>query len=155
RALAEAGSARAVPRRDVLVIPRLGITLGDPAGVGAEVVLKALIARPRPACDAVVIGDLETLRETAVRLRIPWGLAAIDEADLTSRSPTRRVGARSARKVVPVIAGPPLGARARRPGRPTLEGGAASYRWIETAVRLARAGALSAIVTAPINKASV
>ena len=53
--------------------PLVAVTMGDPAGIGPEVVLKAL-ADPavRAACRPVVFGDGAALRETAVRL----GLAA-------------------------------------------------------------------------------
>ena len=133
------------------MIPRLGITLGDPAGIGAEVILKAVTdSGLAPAFEPLVIGDLESLRETAGRLRIRCDLVPIGEAELAAR-----IARRETRPVVRVLAGQALSARARRPGRPTLEGGAAAYRYIETAVRLARASTIAAIVTAPINKASV
>ncbi|MBI3770892.1 MAG: 4-hydroxythreonine-4-phosphate dehydrogenase PdxA [Deltaproteobacteria bacterium] len=126
--------------------PRLGITLGDPAGVGPEIVVKAL-ARPdvRAACRPVVIGDRETLRETATRLGERLALEILDEAKLAAEP-------RGAAALLPVST---LGARARRPGRPTIEGGRASYQYVEAAARLAMAGAVDAIVTAPINKAWV
>ncbi len=126
--------------------PRLGITLGDPAGVGPEVVVKAL-ARPdvRAVCRPIVIGDRETLRETAARCGERLALEVLDEAKLAAER-------RSVAALLPVST---LGARARRPGRPTIEGGRASYRYVETAARLAMAGTVDAIVTAPINKASV
>jgi 4-hydroxythreonine-4-phosphate dehydrogenase len=131
------------------VIPWLGITLGDPAGVGAEVILKALADRGRAAFAPLVIGDLATLRDTAARLKVEADLVPAGEAELAVAPRARDT------RVIRVLADGALSPRARRPGRPTLEGGAASYRYIETAVRLARAGSIAAIVTAPINKASV
>jgi 4-hydroxythreonine-4-phosphate dehydrogenase len=128
----------------------LGITLGDPAGIGAEVVLKALAGGAAARTRAVVIGDLETLAETAARLRRRARLVPIAEAELRGGAGVPRGAG-----VVPVLAVGTLSPRARRPGRPTLEGARASYRWIETAARLARAGLLSGIVTGPINKALV
>ena len=93
------------------MIPRLSITLGDPAGVGPEVVVKALArADVRAACAPVVVGDHATLRETAARLGERLDVEVVDET--------------------------PLAPSARRPGRPTIAGGRASYRWIETATRL-------------------
>jgi len=131
------------------VIPRLGITLGDPAGVGAEVILKALADRGRAAFAPLVVGDLATMRETAARLKLEADIVPIGEAELAVAPRAREP------RVIHVLADGVLSPRARRPGRPTLEGAAASYRYIETAVRLARTGAIAAIVTAPINKASV
>ena len=126
------------------MIPTIAITLGDPAGIGAEVVVKAL-ARPallrtlRP----LVIGDADILRETAARLRLSSRLVTVGEARAAPAP------------AIAVLADGGLSARARRPGRPTIEGGRASYRYIETATRLALGGAVGGIVTAPINKAWV
>ena len=116
RPLAEPGSARASPRRDLSLSLPLGITLGDPAGVGAEVILKAL-AHPRlRRVPAVVIGDVETMRETAKRLRLRCEVVALSEADVAGgraaaaharRPPDDRRSSPSSR----------LGAAARRPGQ--------------------------------------
>jgi 4-hydroxythreonine-4-phosphate dehydrogenase len=132
----------------------IGITLGDPAGIGAEVVLKALAHARLRRVAALVVGDVDTLRETARRLRVacdvvPVGAAEAAASDVPRPSP----GAR--RRAIPVVAAGRLGAAARRPGRPSLAGGRAAYRYIETAARLAMAGAVDGIVTAPINKAWV
>lgn len=128
------------------MIPRLGITLGDPAGVGPEVVVKALARRDvRDACRPLVIGDAATIRETAARLGRRLALEIVDETTLAA---SRTAGPS-------LLQVSTLTARARRPGHPSVEGGGASYRYIETAARLAMAGAIDAIVTAPINKAWV
>jgi 4-hydroxythreonine-4-phosphate dehydrogenase len=120
----------------------LGITLGDPAGVGAEVILKS-VARPRVArLRPVVIGDLETVRETAARLRVKTRVRAIDEQELSG----------PAAPGLPVLSPRALGARARRPGHPTREGGRAAYQAIVTAARLATENKIAGIVTAPISK---
>ncbi len=109
------------------MIPRVAITLGDPAGVGPEVVVKALaLPEVRAACAPVVVGDEATLREAAARLGARLDVEVVDETSLPRR--------------------------ARRPGHPTVEGGRAAYRSIETAARLATSDAVDAIVTAPINK---
>lgn len=125
----------------------LGITLGDPAGVGAEVILKAVV-RPKVArARVVVIGDLAALRATAKRLRVRTTLVPVTEDQLPALARASRVAGE-----LPVLASRPLPARARRPGKPTREGGRASYRWIETAARLAVAGRIDGIVTGPISK---
>ncbi len=131
----------------------LAITLGDPAGVGPEVILKSL-AHPRlRRTPALVVGDVATLRETARRLRLAYTIVPVSESDVLVRTlPDARAGAA---RTVHVLAASRLGDAARRPGRPSLAGGRASYRYIETAARLAMAGAVSGIVTAPINKAWV
>ncbi len=124
--------------------PRIAITLGDPAGVGPEVTVRALAEKSvARALRPLVIGDLELLRETAARLRLPLRFTTADE------SPASR-GMVSVETLDDA-----LGARARRPGKPTLEGGRAAYRYVERATRLAQAGVIDGFVTAPINKAIV
>jgi 4-phospho-D-threonate 3-dehydrogenase / 4-phospho-D-erythronate 3-dehydrogenase len=125
------------------VIPTVGITLGDPAGVGAEVILKSLARGDvRGACKPIVLGDVACVRETAARLGVKLDLPVVDEAALRD----------TPGGVLPLST---LSGRARRPGRPSLEGGRASYEYIAAAARLSTAGLIDAIVTAPINKALV
>ena len=131
----------------------LGITLGDPAGVGAEVILKALVHPRLRRVPAVVVGDVESLREAAKRLRLRCEVVALDEADVAAGGVPPRT--RGGRPTVAVLAVSRLGAAARRPGKPSVAGGRAAYRYIETAARLAQAHAIGGIVTAPINKAWV
>jgi 4-hydroxythreonine-4-phosphate dehydrogenase len=97
-----------------------------------------------------VLGDVELLRETARRRAARVEVAAVDEPDVVAGAalPRTRAGRRTIH-VVPVAA---LGAAARRPGKPSVAGGRAAYRCIETAARLAGSGAIAGIVTAPINK---
>ena len=122
--------------------PRIGVTLGDPAGIGPEVVVKALAHKTvTRALEPVVVGDLELLRETAARLRMPVRFTP--------------EGERAAAAIPVVAVGEILSARARRPGKPSLEGGRAAYRYIEAATRMAQQGAIDGFVTAPINKAIV
>ncbi len=131
----------------------LGITLGDPAGVGPEVLLKALLHRRARRVPAVVVGDVALVAETAKRLRLPCEVIALTEADVAARRLPPRT--RAGRPTIPVVAVSRLGAAARRPGKPSVAGGRAAYRYIETAARLAQTGVIAGIVTAPINKAWV
>ncbi|MBM4033830.1 MAG: 4-hydroxythreonine-4-phosphate dehydrogenase PdxA [Planctomycetes bacterium] len=122
--------------------PAIAVTMGDPAGVGPEVVAKALAdERVRAACRAVVFGDEAALREAASRLGLPTGW---DEAWAQ----------------VVDLGGCPLPAMGAPPGllfaaRPTREGGAASLRYIEEAVKATRGGTVTAIATGPINKQAI
>src|SRR5437763_4053717 len=59
------------PRR---VLPRIGITMGDPAGIGPEVVLKAVAEEEiRRVCIPVIIGDAQLLAHTARTLDLQSG----------------------------------------------------------------------------------
>src|SRR3954466_2619795 len=59
------------PRR---VLPRIGITMGDPAGIGPEVVLKAVAEEEiQRVCIPVIIGDAQLLAHTARTLDLQCG----------------------------------------------------------------------------------
>ncbi len=49
--------------------PRLAVTVGDPAGIGPEVVLKALARTPGPDVELTVVGPVSVLDEQALRYR--------------------------------------------------------------------------------------
>jgi 4-hydroxythreonine-4-phosphate dehydrogenase len=114
-------------RRD----PRIGITLGDPGGVGPEVVLKALAGSMRPPEASVVL----------------FGhVAAVEAAE-------RMSGLRLDRSKIPIVEPAslifPSGAHA-----PAADNGAASFAYFEEGVRAVREDRLDALVTAPVSKAA-
>jgi 4-hydroxy-L-threonine phosphate dehydrogenase PdxA len=51
--------------------PRLALTIGDPAGIGPEIVLRALAAEACPPAEWVVYGPLASLAERARRFGLP------------------------------------------------------------------------------------
>jgi len=101
---------------------RIGITMGDPAGVGPELVVRALAVDGDEG--ATVYGDRGVLEATARRLGLP--------------APARVVEASRLDRVTP--------------GTPHEGGGAAQVAYLEAAIAAARAGGLDALVTAPIHK---
>lgn len=119
--------------------------MGDPAGVGPEVILKAAASwSGRPgAPQLLVIGDLGVMRAAAGRLK---GLVPRPDLFTTGRA----VESRGDR--LPVLEASRLKSRSLQPGRPTIEGAKAAYRYIETGARMALAGEAAALVTGPINK---
>ena len=122
--------------------PLLGITMGDPAGIGPEVIVKALV-RPgvKALCRVLVIGSPDVLEMTIRRLKAPIKLWGVTAEELTAPAGT-----------VPVL--DPL----REPlrefaiGRVSKETGAAQALYIKAAVRLATERRIAGMVTAPINK---
>jgi len=107
--------------------PRLGITLGDPAGIGPEIVAATLAtASAEWRARLVVYGDRAPLERAAHSL----GVALPGDVAI--------VGAGLADAVVP--------------GHPDERSGAAQVGYLEAAVAAARRGELAAIVTAPISK---
>jgi 4-hydroxythreonine-4-phosphate dehydrogenase len=125
--------------------PVIAVSMGDPAGVGPEVIVKAAaaLAGRRKALALVVIGDLEALR--AARKSI--GPRAPQPCEWTPG--TAVTGGRG---VLTVISAGRLPARAAVPGRPSVAGADAAYRYVVEGARMALAGAVDALVTAPINK---
>jgi 4-hydroxythreonine-4-phosphate dehydrogenase len=108
-------------------LTRLGITIGDPAGIGPEIVAAALHAAPAEwRARIIVYGDRSPLERAAraVGVALPPDL---------------------------VIRGEGVG-DAAVPGKPDERAGAAQVGYLEAAVAAARRGELAAIVTAPISK---
>lgn len=123
--------------------PLIAISMGDPAGIGAEVILKsaARLASRRDAPTLIVVGDLAVMTETALRLH-----SRIRPCAWNPDQPTPRRGN------LGVITRAPLGARARRAGKPSIEGGNASFSYVVEGAKMALSGAADALVTAPISK---
>lgn len=123
--------------------PLLGLTLGDPAGIGPEIVLASL-ADPglRSEARVLVVGDGELLRARARRVGAASELEGVESADdLLARG-------LDAAYLAGAAEGPPEEVL----GRVDAGAARASVEWVKTAAALALDGALDGIVTAPINK---
>ena len=111
--------------------------MGDPSGIGPEVVVKAARdAAVRRSCRLLILGD-PSLLERAGAPRWP------------AREPGSTTPVETAVAVEPVTR---LKTSEARGGRPTAAGGEASYRYIIRAVELIGAGTADAMATAPISK---
>jgi 4-hydroxythreonine-4-phosphate dehydrogenase len=118
----------------------LALTLGDPAGVGPEIVAKAWNELHKTGPAFMVVGDYQSV------------------ASASGAGPVRRVttpdeAARTFADAIPVLDLPlktPVVA-----GQPSPAAAQAIITWIETAAGLALSGAVSGVVTAPIAKASL
>ncbi|HYB43574.1 MAG TPA: 4-hydroxythreonine-4-phosphate dehydrogenase PdxA [Candidatus Methylomirabilis sp.] len=123
--------------------PVLGITMGDPAGVGPEIIAKAL---ERPAvvstCRAMVVGDRSVMAAALELLRSPLALHAVG-------SPAE---CRFAPDTIECLDLGAMDAARLRKASVSAEAGRAAYAYIETAVRLCQSGAIDGMVTAPVNK---
>ena len=125
--------------------PLIAITLGDPSGVGPEIVAKAL-ANPKLHEEArlFVVGAVEPLRaaitptDTGAQIRL---ISTPQEASSTT----------STIDVLEVANAPPSGFP---PGELSALSARASHAWVETAAHLAIEGTVDAISTAPINKSA-
>jgi 4-hydroxythreonine-4-phosphate dehydrogenase len=123
--------------------PILGVTMGDPAGVGPEIIARACAERDvRAACRPVVIGDASTMTEALALVGSPLALHAVRDVGDCRWS-------EGALEVLD-LGNVDLATLARR--AVSAAAGRAAYAYVETAVALARAGRIDGIVTAPINK---
>jgi len=124
-------------------LPVLGITMGDPAGVGPEIIAKAL-AQPVVAssCKPVVIGDRSVMTATLELLHSPLEVHAVGSPAECRFAP----GAIECLDLANVDAARLLKASV------SAEAGRAAYAYIETGVKLCQSGAIDGLVTAPINK---
>jgi 4-hydroxythreonine-4-phosphate dehydrogenase len=123
------------------VTPRpLALTLGDPAGVGPEIVVKAWAALRGEAASFFVVGDHATLAAAS-----PAGAGGLQRIAAPAEAPA--VFGRA----LPVL-DLPLDAPAVA-GQPSPAAAPAVIRWIETAVALSLSSEAAGVVTAPIAKA--
>ena len=124
-------------------VPVLGITMGDPAGVGPEITARAL-AQPGIAatCRAIVIGDRSVMAATLALLRSPLTLHAVASVDECEFKPGHLECLDLAN----------VDAATLPKSTVSAEAGRAAYAYIETAVRLCQTARIDGIVTAPVNK---
>jgi 4-hydroxythreonine-4-phosphate dehydrogenase len=123
--------------------PILGVTMGDAAGVGPEVIARAA-AEPavRATCRPVVIGAAETMREALALVGSP----------LAVHTASRVADCRWADDTLEVLDLANVDMATLPRGEVSAAAGRAAYEYIERAVRLAQAGEIHGIVTAPVNK---
>jgi len=122
--------------------PRVGITIGDPAGIGPEIVLKS-VAEPkvRALCKPIIIADRNELYRQALRLGLPCDYPTVTEAELKE----------NADKDVIIYDIGSTGSTIQW-GQLSAAAAQTAINCIEAATRLALDGSLDAIATAPINK---
>jgi 4-hydroxythreonine-4-phosphate dehydrogenase len=119
----------------------LALTMGEPAGIGGEIALKAWLRRGDGVPPFYLIDDPDRLKELAARFGWNVKLRVID-------GPERAVAIFP--EALPVV---PVNGKVRAgPGHPDPADGALVIGAIDKAVAAARAGQAAAVVTNPINK---
>jgi 4-hydroxythreonine-4-phosphate dehydrogenase len=122
--------------------PRVGITFGDPGGIGPEIIVKAFTGEhDLPEARYILFGSSSLLKK--------------EEAALSVHLPLSSEGG-GGRFVSGSLTLNDLAVPAKRGkrGSPSAANGLASFLYFKTAVAEARRGNLQALVTAPISKAS-
>lgn len=124
-------------------LPIIGITMGDPTGIGPEVVVKALSHKDLDTlCRPVIIGDEAILKRELDVLQPALNLVVVEDIKNAAFS-GGSINLLAASHLHPDHSGY---------GRPTPETGKAMGLYITLAVQMAEQHKIDAIVTAPINK---
>lgn len=138
-----AGTAATQGRKEPLPRVTIAISMGDPSGIGPEVVAGALargvvgqMVRP------VIFGDEGAWVRACKLLDLTDRIARVDPGD-----PIPPAGA--------LVRVSKLAAADRKPGKPSQAGGEAQGRYLEAAIDAVQAGQAEAICTAPISKAAI
>jgi 4-hydroxythreonine-4-phosphate dehydrogenase len=123
---------------------RIAVTMGEPGGIGPEVIVKALSSSAiRDCCDPIVIGNAGVMEEAVRLTRLQCKIRPI--SDLSHSKP--------APGTIEV-----LDIKSRLSGKKALPSGAAgraAVKYIKKAVSLALSNEIKAIVTAPVSKESL
>jgi 4-hydroxythreonine-4-phosphate dehydrogenase len=120
---------------------KLAITIGDPGGIGSEVIVKALRSpQVRNICMPIVIGNSVVIKETVHVLNIPSTVRVI-------RSPAEAQQLKNSIDCIDVGM-----LKAFKKNKPTAQGGRVCVSSVEKAVELALQKSVDALVTAPISK---
>jgi len=126
--------------------PKLAVTMGDAAGIGAEITLKALAREGlRERCVPVVIGDLACMEDAR----------RITGLDFLFREVGSAAQAADDTKTINLINPGYLKAGDWTYGQVGAKSGDASFRYIEQAIRMTQEGLFDAVVTGPINKEAI
>ena len=123
--------------------PLIAITMGDPCGIGPEVIAKALAsAEVYAICRPVVVGSSWAMEQVQQFVDAPFKIREVD-------SPTE---AGLLLGLVEVVDPHNLNPEDVTVGRVSPACGKAAMEWVSAAAQLALSGQVSALATAPVNK---
>lgn len=133
------------PRKDPRR-PLIAITMGDPRGIGPEVVAKALTRQSiLSICSPRVIGDIKILRRTAESIHLAPTFVE-EGGENPDESPPGKI---------PVLSAFPLAGLNERGQMFPTECARASFAYVEKAGKMARDGEVDAMVTGPVSKEEI
>ncbi len=122
--------------------PVIAVTMGDPVGIGPEILAKAF-AKPdfHEENQTIIVGDATILQRAAKLLDIDLTINAIEEPE----DAAFEAGTADVLSITDLPEDLPFGQLDERAGD-------AAFRYVEKAIELASAGRVAAIATAPLNK---
>jgi 4-hydroxythreonine-4-phosphate dehydrogenase len=124
-------------------VPTIAVTMGDPAGIGPEIVARAL-AEPalREACRPVVVGDPHVMARAVETTKSPLAVRTVASARGAGGDP----------RTLDLLVAGELPRDTLRPGTLDARWGEAAAACCRKAVELAKAGEVAGITSAPFNK---
>ena len=128
------------------VKPLLAITMGDPAGVGPEICLRALHSKKvNEVCRPLILGDADTLLRVGEATNQNTDFHRISLEDFENMNPDEI-------KEPSIIDFSNIDKADFQPSVINAKTGKASYEYIIKAIELAQSGQIQGVATAPINK---
>lgn len=126
------------------MVPRLIITMGDPAGIGPEIILKSFQNHRIRAFSPLIVGSLAVLEYTCQKLQLHLPLQRVQQVATYVPS-----------DAILVYDVDNVDMNHYTPGMEKAEYGKAAYQYLEIATVITTSNFGSALVTAPINKGAI
>ena len=130
----------------------IAITMGDAAGIGPEIIVKAFQMAPLETAACFVVGDVATLRRAAAVIAgrgVPMPVAVLADAQEALRCPPQCV------PILPIDSVPASGLAPVPFGQLSAQAGQMAGDSVVWAANAALRGEVAALVTAPLNKAAL
>jgi 4-hydroxythreonine-4-phosphate dehydrogenase len=122
---------------------RFAITMGDPCGIGPEIIIKALMERPHYIDRCLVFGSASMAEYYARQLQCPYPVHVVPGAQKTAPG------------AINVLDPHPVEVEEVPIGKVSALGGECAFRYVRAAIDCALAQEVSSVVTAPLNKESL
>ncbi|MGQ9776020.1 MAG: 4-hydroxythreonine-4-phosphate dehydrogenase PdxA [Thermodesulfobacteriota bacterium] len=127
-------------------LPKIGVTMGDPTGIGPEIIVKALSQKELyQVCRPIVFGDQRVLLKTLQNEGLSMEVEILREIPEEGYGPQR----------IFLICLSEIDVESLRIGKPDRKCGQGMVRYIEEAVKKVMEGSIDAITTCPINKQAI
>jgi 4-hydroxythreonine-4-phosphate dehydrogenase len=125
--------------------PIIGITMGDPAGIGPEIIIKSLSDKSLyERCNPVVVGDAGVMKKAVALLNLPYTVNAVEKIS-DSKFIFGTIDVFNLQNVSDKV----------KFGEVSAEAGNAAFESVKKVIELALIDEVDATVTAPINKESI
>jgi 4-hydroxythreonine-4-phosphate dehydrogenase len=126
--------------------PKIGISMGDPAGIGPEIIIKTLaLEQVYSQCNPLVIGDAAVLEKEAKALNIPVTINAVQSVS----------EAKFEHGIIDVYDLKNVSLTELQAGVVSAMAGKAAFEAVKKVIELALLDQIDATVTAPLNKESI